>query len=153
MGRPTKLTPITEEIIIECISLGLTYEKSASAARVSRHSVINWKKRGQKAKSGIYFNFFNKLRAAEAAGERINLQKIRKQSYAIDRESVVEGMTGIGAPIRDYTKRVTAALGIAFLSSDKQLEKGKEGIGSTIKLLQKTCENISKELGFNSGQG
>jgi hypothetical protein len=77
MGRPTKLTPIIEGIIIECISLGLTYEKSASAASVSRHTVINWKKRGQKANSGIYFNFFNKLKAAEAAGERINLQKIR----------------------------------------------------------------------------
>jgi len=77
MGRPTKLTPNIEEIIFECIALGLTYEKAASAARVSRHTLINWKKRGQKAKSGIYFNFFNKLKAAEAAGERLNLQKIR----------------------------------------------------------------------------
>jgi hypothetical protein len=77
MGRPTKLNHKIEEIIIECIGLGLTYEKAASAAKVSRHTIINWRKRGQNAKSGIYFNFFNKLKAAEAAGERINLQKIR----------------------------------------------------------------------------
>jgi hypothetical protein len=77
MGRPSKLTPKIEEIIFECIALGLTYEKVAFAAGVSRHTLINWRKRGQKAKSGIYFNFFNKLKAAEAAGERINLQKIR----------------------------------------------------------------------------
>lgn len=81
-----------------------------------------------------------------------NLQNIRKQSYAIDRESVVEGMTGIAAPIRDYTQRVIAAMGIAFLSSDKQLEKGKEGIGSTIKLLKKTCEGIAMELGSTRRQ-
>lgn len=76
-----------------------------------------------------------------------HLRKIRIQSYAIDREGVVEGMTGIAAPIRNYTQRVIAALGIAFLSSDNQLKSGKEGIASTIDLLKKTCENISKELG------
>ena len=77
MGRPSKLTPNIEEIIIECISLGLSYEKTAAAAGITRQTLRNYVKRGQKAKSGKYFIFFNRLRKAEAEGERINFQKIR----------------------------------------------------------------------------
>lgn len=77
MGRPTKLTPNIEKIIIECIGLGLSYRKTAAAAGITRQTLRNYVKRGEKAKSGKYFIFFNRLQKAETEGERVNFQKIR----------------------------------------------------------------------------
>ena len=77
MVRPAKLTPNIEEIIIECIGLGLSYSKTAAAAGITRQTLRSYIIKGQKAKSGKYLNFFNRLQKAEAEGERRNLQKIR----------------------------------------------------------------------------
>jgi hypothetical protein len=79
-GRPSKLTPKVQNIVLEGIKLGLTYEKVANLANVSRVTLRNWFKTGQKAKSGPFFDFFNALQKAEAEGEMRNLEKIRQAS-------------------------------------------------------------------------
>ena len=76
MGRPAKLSPKIQKIIIKCIGLGLSYQKAAAAAGITRQTLRSYIKKGQKARSGKYLNFFNRLQKAETEGERINFQKI-----------------------------------------------------------------------------
>lgn len=73
------------------------------------------------------------------------LEKVRRQGCVIEKGEAVEGVIGIAAPIRDYSRQVIAALGIALTAgqggSDEEIE-GKAG------LVTKTCEEISADLGY-----
>ena len=42
----------------------------------------------------------------------LRLEKIRVQGYVMEKEEAVEGVLGITAPIRDYSRQVVAALGV-----------------------------------------
>lgn len=68
MGRPTKLTPENQAIIIKAIGLGATYKAAANAAEVSYDSLNLWLKKGKKAKSGRYFKFYYAIK--KALGDR-----------------------------------------------------------------------------------
>jgi len=75
----------------------------------------------------------------------LRLEKIRDQGYIMEKEEAVEGLFGIAAPIRDYSKQVVAALGITLpLSSSNQTHKMEQLIG----MVKKTCETISANLGY-----
>jgi len=75
----------------------------------------------------------------------LRLEKIRNQGYIMEKEEAVEGLFGIAAPIRDYSKQVVAALGITLpLSSSNQTDKIEQLIG----MVKKTCETISANLGY-----
>jgi IclR family KDG regulon transcriptional repressor len=73
------------------------------------------------------------------------LERIRKQGYVAEREEAVEGVIGIAAPIRDYSRQVIAALGIALTVGQTNSEKG---IDSIVDLVKKTCDEISDDLGY-----
>ncbi len=75
----------------------------------------------------------------------LRLEQIRDQGYVMEKEEAVEGVFGIAAPIRDYSRQVVAALGIALpLSSSNRTKK----LDRLIKMVKKTCETISSDLGY-----
>jgi DNA-binding IclR family transcriptional regulator len=75
----------------------------------------------------------------------LRLEKIRDQGYIMEKEEAVEGVFGIAAPIRDYSRQVVAALGIALpLSSSNRTKKSDQ----LIEMVKKTCETISSDLGY-----
>ena len=56
-----------------------------------------------------------------------------------------EGIVGIAAPIRDYSRRVVAAIGIAMSTalrhSDKELDR-------RVDIVRSTADEISDNLGY-----
>lgn len=74
------------------------------------------------------------------------LEGIRKQGYVIEVGEAVEGVVGIAAPIRDYTRHVIAALGIAVPAGEGILQDGTDDLSRRVK---ETCHRISAELGFS----
>ena len=77
MGRPSKLTPETQAIIIANMRIGLRYKDAALAACVTYQTIRNWTARGEKAKSGKYAEFFVAVKRAQAEGERLLLARIQ----------------------------------------------------------------------------
>ena len=75
----------------------------------------------------------------------LRLEQIRDQGYVLEKEEAVEGVMGIAAPIRDYTRQVTAALGIAVPLGQRILNKDANHM---VDLVKKTCETISSDLGY-----
>jgi DNA-binding IclR family transcriptional regulator len=75
----------------------------------------------------------------------LRLEEIRDQGYAIEKEEAVEGLIGIAAPIKDYSRQVVAALGIALPVGQRNLN---EGLDRKVELVKKTCNSISSDLGY-----
>jgi DNA-binding IclR family transcriptional regulator len=72
------------------------------------------------------------------------LQRIRAQGFYIDKEEALEGVTGIAAPIRDYTGEVIAGVGVGFIASSVDSN-------GTKKIIEELCETgnrISQEMGY-----
>jgi len=82
------------------------------------------------------------IKSIEAFKER--LQRIRKQGFYVDKEEALDGVTGIGAPIRDFTGKVVAAMGVGFISSSED----SKGLRKIIKEVVRTSQTISYELGY-----
>jgi IclR family KDG regulon transcriptional repressor len=75
----------------------------------------------------------------------LRLEKIRKDGFMVEREEAVEGIMGIAAPIRDYSRQVVAALGVALPVG--QLNEG-EGVKKIVELVKNTTDEISSDLGY-----
>ena len=75
----------------------------------------------------------------------LRLEQIRDQSYILEKEEAVEGVFGIAAPIRDYSRQVVAALGIALPLSSSIRKKESSQL---IEKVKNTCETISSDLGY-----
>jgi IclR family transcriptional regulator, KDG regulon repressor len=75
----------------------------------------------------------------------LRLEEIRMQGYAVEKEEAVEGLTGIAAPIRNYSRQVVAALGVAMPAGRRNLNENLSGI---VKLVKHACDSISSELGY-----
>ena len=72
------------------------------------------------------------------------LRKIREQGFFVDRGEALDGVTGAAAPIRDYTEKVIAAVGVAIISSSLDSKEIK-------KMIKDSCETankISEEMGY-----
>ncbi|MCK5100582.1 MAG: IclR family transcriptional regulator [Desulfobacteraceae bacterium] len=74
----------------------------------------------------------------------LRLEEIRKNEYCIEREEAVEGIIGIAAPIRDYSRQVVAALGVALPIS----QNSKKEVQRIVGLLKRSTEKISNDLGY-----
>jgi DNA-binding IclR family transcriptional regulator len=73
------------------------------------------------------------------------LKVIADQGYAIDNEELDIGVKCVGAPIRDYTRRIIGAVSVSGPSmrfTDDRMEK------ELIPLVIKASEEISAKLGF-----
>jgi IclR family KDG regulon transcriptional repressor len=75
----------------------------------------------------------------------LRLEEIRVQGYAVEKEEAVEGLMGVAGPIKDYSRQVVAALGIALPVGRRNLDEDLAGI---VKLVKNSCEKISSELGY-----
>jgi DNA-binding IclR family transcriptional regulator len=74
-----------------------------------------------------------------------NLDKARQAGYYIEQDEIVEGLLGVGVPIRDFSGNVVAALG-----ATQPVFQIKDGtIENTIQQLLDASRSISKELGYN----
>jgi DNA-binding IclR family transcriptional regulator len=86
---------------------------------------------------------------ANSITDREELKKqlavIAEQGYAIDNEELDEGVRSVGAPIRDYTRRIIGAVSISGPSmrfSDERINK------ELIPMVIKASEEISAKLGY-----
>lgn len=68
-GRPTLLTPEVQAKICNAVSAGNYYQAACAYAGISRQTFLNWMKRGKKARSGQFFEFFGAVRKAQADAE------------------------------------------------------------------------------------
>jgi len=75
----------------------------------------------------------------------LRLEQIRDQGYILEKEEAVEGVIGIAAPIRDYSRQVVAALGIGLPAGSRNQM---DGLDRIVDLVKKTCETISSDLGY-----
>lgn len=71
---------------------------------------------------------------------------VRQQGYAIDDEESEQDMRGIGAPLRDSSGQVVAAIGICGPSQRLTLKK----LRSLAPVLINTAEAISSQLGYRA---
>ncbi len=81
----------------------------------------------------------------DEAAFSLRLEQIRRQGYLVESEEAVEGVIGISAPIRDYSRKVIAALGLALTSGEKHQ---KTGIQRCVDRVCKACEDISSNMGY-----
>jgi IclR family transcriptional regulator, KDG regulon repressor len=73
-----------------------------------------------------------------------NLDEARRTGYYIEQDEVVEGLLGIGVPIKDFSGNVVAALG-----ATQPVFQIKEGtVDNTVQQLLEASRSISKELGY-----
>ena len=77
---------------------------------------------------------------------RIRLAEIRNQGFAEEHSEAHEGLSGIAAPISDYTGQVIAAAGVSLPISKNQ---GPPIIRQIIDEVKSSAEAISRDLGWH----
>ena len=73
------------------------------------------------------------------------LHEIRKQGYALEKEEAIEGVMGVAAPIRDYSRQVIAALGVVFPAYQNRRDKQLRGI---VDAVREAGDTLSASLGY-----
>jgi IclR family transcriptional regulator, KDG regulon repressor len=77
------------------------------------------------------------------------LRIVRQQGYAVDNEEVLEGISGVSVPIRDFTGKVVAGVGVGFIATSVD----SKDLKVLIKELVETAGMISKEMGYVRKEG
>jgi len=75
----------------------------------------------------------------------LRLEKIRQQGFIVEHQEAVEGVIGIAAPVRDYSRKVIAALGIAVTLAQNLTSRDLDPL---VDRVRRTCEDISHDLGY-----
>jgi DNA-binding IclR family transcriptional regulator len=75
---------------------------------------------------------------------RERLKLIRSQGYYIDREEAIEGITGIAAPVRDFSGEVVAGVGVGFISSAED----DKGVKRIVRETLRTAAAVSRAMGY-----
>jgi IclR family KDG regulon transcriptional repressor len=78
------------------------------------------------------------------SGLKAELQRIRERGYAVDNEEIEEGLRCVGAPIRNYTGRVVAAMSIA----GPVFRVTTERLPALARAVVTTARALSRDLGF-----
>jgi DNA-binding IclR family transcriptional regulator len=73
------------------------------------------------------------------------LDEAKRKGYYMEQDEIVEGLLGIGVPIRDFSGNVVAALG----ATQPVFQIKEDTIKNTIQQLLEASRSISKELGYN----
>jgi IclR family transcriptional regulator, KDG regulon repressor len=76
---------------------------------------------------------------------RLRLAEIRNNSYVIENAEAHQGVTGLAAPIRDASRKVVAAVGVALPLPDYA---GADQIEYILGLVRQAADSISSELGY-----
>jgi|SRR5271157_1422600 len=72
------------------------------------------------------------------------LSKIARDGYVAERGEAVEGVIGVAAPIRDYSRNVIAAIGLAILEA----QHDEISVARTVEAVRAAAKSISAELGY-----
>ncbi len=72
------------------------------------------------------------------------LEETRRLGYYLESGEVIEGVVGIGVPLRDFSGAVVAALGAAFL----EFQLKEEGLQRAVEELLKASREISRAMGY-----
>ncbi len=72
------------------------------------------------------------------------LSKIFRDGYVAERGEAVEGIIGVAAPIRDYSRNVIAAIGVAILEA----QHDEISVARTVEAVRSAAERISAQLGY-----
>ena len=75
----------------------------------------------------------------------LRLEEIRNNGHVYEKGEAHKDVIGIASPIRNYSRQVIAALGIALPASQSNL---KINFSRFIDLLKQACEEISSDLGY-----
>jgi len=77
-GRPSKFTKQTREVILQELSLGASKKEACKNAGVSYDSLNRWIRKGENCKSGIYYDFLNKIKQKilEGRHHKIHLEHV-----------------------------------------------------------------------------
>ena len=76
-----------------------------------------------------------------------DMERVRKQGYALDEEEYMEGGLCYAAPVFDYTGRAVAAIGTTVLTVHYRQKDIAKALGPTV---QETARKISVALGWKS---
>lgn len=68
-GRRTKLNPAVQHRIVQAIGAGNYHDAAAAYGGVSYATFRLWMIKGERSRSGIYFDFFEAVQRAEAEAE------------------------------------------------------------------------------------
>jgi DNA-binding IclR family transcriptional regulator len=71
------------------------------------------------------------------------LEKIRKNGYAIDREEITRGIVCVAAPIINHKKEVVASISVTFLS----YLSNERGVNQEIEAVINCANQITQETG------
>ena len=69
MARPSKLTPVVRERIVQAIRAGNYAESAARAAGIAASTYYRWMERGERESAGAFREFAEAVRLAEAEAE------------------------------------------------------------------------------------
>lgn len=87
-GRPIKLTPEIQQIMVQAIELGTYLDTACTLAGISFQTMRNWQMKGEKDGKGPCFEFMEALARAEAKNEHDRVQEWRR--YMVDEIGIVE---------------------------------------------------------------
>ncbi|MCX8023006.1 MAG: IclR family transcriptional regulator [Syntrophorhabdaceae bacterium] len=85
-----------------------------------------------------------KLSIVDVGEFKKRLISIREKGYFIDEGEAIDGISGISAPIFDYTGKVVGGIGIGFISISVDEDEKK----ALVKEVVQTAKKISQELGY-----
>lgn len=74
------------------------------------------------------------------------LERIRREGYALDQQEYAEGVEAVAAPVRDSFGRVVAALSVAYISSPTKREQR----GHWVQRVMEAAGLISSHLGYSA---
>lgn len=75
-----KLTPKLKDTICEYIKEGNYINTACEAVGISKHAFFMWMKKGEAESEGVYRDFFDSIKKAQADGEMFLLKTIRVKS-------------------------------------------------------------------------
>jgi hypothetical protein len=78
-GRPSKLTPETTERLLQALRIGSSYEAACAYAGIDYSTFRKWMQKGERAKSGRFFEFFKLVKRAELEAELLCVRSWIKQ--------------------------------------------------------------------------
>src|SRR5260370_739570 len=75
-GRPTKLTPELQQVIVEVLRNCGTRTAAAGRANINMASFLSWLKRGEERLSGMYYEFLTAVRDAASQALRMAVRTV-----------------------------------------------------------------------------
>jgi len=76
----------------------------------------------------------------------LRLAQIHQDGYLFEKEEAHIGIVGVAAPVRDYSRAVVAAIGVAMTA--RQYDEEHNAEKKLIELVKETANDISTDLGY-----